>query len=425
MGTFDTQCDSCPTCTPGKYRGDTCAGDSAGTCHDCPTGKYRSAAMGNGECMVCDNCNPGTYRVGCSGNTAGTCDNCDNGKFKTGTHFWHVECANCQAGQFTTTTGAQKCYYCPAGKYQNLPGKDYCEGCTACGADGFHNSGCRGPNAGQCLADKADASDVTDHVTDFPGLHATLLLSNITIAEFSANHRTQFQADLTAKMGYDVVIDSAVAAVNSACDRVTVSGLQATSPQVDKMGDYYWLNMNTPGAGGRPVFRAHDPDTDGNHNFLYYGGGWAGSAHTYPYWMIGPQLGGTSAGLLANEHYGAPDMSMPWYALTGASAPTDHTHASWAPAADLKIQCKPTAAVAVNLHIGEADDCASTSRKAAMQGWEATLKTLPAELKDALIVDGATGVHAVTIQHSTVRNCVPRIELRVKGQLVHTSNIHY
>jgi hypothetical protein len=82
-------------------------------------------------------------------------------------------------------------------------------------------------------------------------------------------------------------------------------------------------------------------------------------------------------------------------------------------------------AVAVTIHTGNADDCLSAERKVMMPGWQTALEAAPANLLAGLVADGADYTGDILVQHAAVRKCVPQIVLRLRGSVIHESNVHY
>jgi hypothetical protein len=60
-----------------------------------------------------------------------------------------------------------------------------------------------------------------------------------------------------------------------------------------------------------------------------------------------------------------------------------------------------------------------------MPGWQTALEAAPANLLAGLVADGADYTGGILVQHAAVRKCVPQIVLRLRGSVIHESNVHY
>ena len=126
-------CQTCPTCSAGKYHVGTCDAVNGNSCIDCAAGKYSSAA----GLTVCQSCVSGTF----STTASSVCTTCTAGKYSS--NAGTTQCTDCAAGKYSTTSGADTsatCQNCAAGKYSNTIGADTSATCQNCATGTYSNT---------------------------------------------------------------------------------------------------------------------------------------------------------------------------------------------------------------------------------------------------------------------------------------------
>ena len=179
-------CQTCPTCSAGKYQIGTCDALNVNTCADCVAGKYSNVA----GLSACLNCQAGTISdaaaatactacaAGTSSATASTCQDCQPGEFaaSTGSSICSdceggkissaslaTTCSTCSAGTFSTT-GTSVCQDCQPGEYADSAGASTCLDCAA----GSFSSTTAASSCTPCAAGTYAATAGTSTCTNCP-----------------------------------------------------------------------------------------------------------------------------------------------------------------------------------------------------------------------------------------------------------------
>jgi hypothetical protein len=108
----------CINCVPGKYA------SIQGTweCSSCSAGKTSTSPF-----AVCTDCQAGEYS---SSTGSENCDRCPPGKYSESTGA--SSCLTCPSGSYTTEFGTATCPLCPKGKFSDNTGKEFLTGCETC-----------------------------------------------------------------------------------------------------------------------------------------------------------------------------------------------------------------------------------------------------------------------------------------------------
>ena len=195
------------------------------TCYECPRGKYGSVP----GTQWCSTCAAGTYT---SAYASTSCLSCTKGYFSNITGM--SACASCPAGTFGNTTAATMCFNCNAGSFASEQGATKCYECKTCAIDiatsnqpcaessaNDKNCTCKsnyygpGTTCSPCPANTISEAGNTSSLLNCrcvagfvckytKRIEATVHISNMTLAEFTANYQAAFLAAIAKAAGVDV-----------------------------------------------------------------------------------------------------------------------------------------------------------------------------------------------------------------------------
>ena len=123
-GSYGGACTPCPSCPAGEQR-NGCTGVSAGSCGACPSGTFKPSA-GTEPCQTCPTCSAGKYNMG-------TCDGINSNT-----------CVDCVAGKYSNVAGLSACLDCQAGKISGSAAATICTTCTEGSTPSADNTTCKG-----------------------------------------------------------------------------------------------------------------------------------------------------------------------------------------------------------------------------------------------------------------------------------------
>ena len=117
-------CSPCASCLAGEQR-NGCTGVSVGLCEACPSGKFKPST-GTEQCQTCPTCSAGKYNIG-------TCDSINSNT-----------CVDCVAGKYSNVAGLSACLDCQAGKISGSAAATICTTCTEGSTPSADNTTCNG-----------------------------------------------------------------------------------------------------------------------------------------------------------------------------------------------------------------------------------------------------------------------------------------
>ena len=121
---YSGACSPCASCLAGEQR-NGCTGVSVGLCEACPSGMFKPST-GTEQCQTCPTCSAGKYNTG-------TCDGINSNT-----------CVDCVAGKYSNVAGLSACLDCQAGKISGAAAATICTTCTEGSTPSADNTTCNG-----------------------------------------------------------------------------------------------------------------------------------------------------------------------------------------------------------------------------------------------------------------------------------------